>query len=124
MFGKVFPDLKTFDVDSGDSCFGASSYKRMNTDEKLFHLMKHLETSLRFQVNNFYYLKLAVDTKEIELEFSSYSERSINAQKFINHLSLRVFDVYDDDNEQNNARINRSIKLTLLENEMKVGCLI
>ncbi len=83
--------------------------------------MKHIEKTLEFSVENFYKIKLEVDTKEIELEFSNYAESSVNPQKFINHLNLQIFDVNDDENEHRNNRINRSIKLTVLENEIKVN---
>ncbi len=121
MFGKVLSDLEAFQLENDDSCFSASSFKRMKSDEKLFYLMKHLEKSLKFQVQKFFHIKLEVDTKEVELEFSNFAERSINALKLNNHFNLQVFDVHDDGSDQNNSRINRSIKLAVLENEMKVS---
>jgi hypothetical protein len=113
MFGKPFSDLKMYDLDE-DLCLAKETYSALNETARNLYLVKSLEKKLDFIVDSFYHARVSKETTEIKLSFSSINQQSLNAQRFLNHLSLHVFGSASVD--KSNAD---SIKLTVLTSEIK-----
>lgn len=111
MFGTPFPSLQFYDTDK-DLCPRTDTLKHLNSTSRNLYLVKSLEKKLGFQVDMFYHTKVNAETTEIELSFASLDQQSVNAHRFLNHLSLNVFNA-------NNATSNtESIKLTVARAEI------
>lgn len=116
MFGKLYPNIQYYESDK-DLCPGIETLKQLNSTSRNLYLAKSLEKKLGFQVDMFYHTKVNAEASEIELSFASLNQQSVNAHRFLNHLSLSVFNLHNT-TSRSRSNSTESIKLTVASGEI------